>query len=287
MRDKKTKFKETSRVIGIVIVLFLSVCTFAAMTAAKYIQISNTRDVLPAEEFYFTSTLLDGETHVISGTDKLTITIGNHEDDLRYSSVDIAYEVEVETEDGQYTCSTTKGKLSKDTISDQDIELSGLDAGKTYTVTVTGTSGYRKTLTATFYVSNDDKKIYKYLETSDDGKYVLLTVWSEGYNDSGYDVTITTKAANLIPDNTDSIMRNATLDTNGFTTFTDSTTFIGSITLTDETTKSETTKSIGYTSHTYRFFGDEKTIANVTAEDFDVAYGVGVKAKYKDPTDTD
>jgi hypothetical protein len=59
--------------------------------------------------------------------------------------------------------------------------------------------------------------------------------------------------------------------------FTDSTTF---------------NSSNGYTSHTYRFFGDADTIAKLKedsiADSFKVTYGgVTTQANYKNPNDTD
>ena len=64
------------------------------LVAAKYMQSTPKQDTVLAKEFYFTSDLLDGETHEITALDQgedgnytasVTFQLMNHEDELRYS----------------------------------------------------------------------------------------------------------------------------------------------------------------------------------------------------------
>ncbi len=219
-----------------------------------------------AKEFYFTSDFLDGGTHTLNpGNNSVTFTLGNHADDLRFSEVDIAYTVTV-TSGATVTDGT--GTLSKNTKSDGNVTISGLESGKDYIVTATGTggegsaSGYEKTLTATIRVLKPVPAVYKHLDTTN-SSYVLLTVWAQGYTG---DVTITPPAdARLIPDNTDPVMQYT--QTGG--EIRDSTSF---------------QDDNGYSSHTYRFFYDgTPSVGGVTAEKFTVTYDGGT-AETKQPS---
>ncbi len=152
-----------------------------------------------AKEFYFTSDFLDGKTHTLApGSTRLSFTLGNHADELRFSEVDVAYDVTVTPADG-VTVENSRGTLTKNARSDSTVTIKGLQPGNTYTVTATGTGGYSKTLTATINVLPGGGKLYYHLET---GEYTLLTVWNEGNEDGTVTITYTG-----IPDNTNPNMR--------------------------------------------------------------------------------
>lgn len=215
-----------------------------------------------ASEFYFTSDFLDGGVHTLSsGSTEVTFSLGNHADALRFSEVDIAYEVTVTRTDGGTgapTVSDSSGTLTKGKTSDATVTVGNLQPGGAYTITATGTGGYKKTLTTTLKVLSGEAVVYKYLDTTH-SEYVLLTVWAQGYTGN---VTIAPPAVeNLIPDNTDPRMKSAT--TGGE--------------ITDTTSFNDSTS--GYASHTYRFFG-----SGVTAADFTVTYGGGKAADVKKPS---
>lgn len=198
-----------------------------------------------AKEFYFTSNFLDGETHTLGpGSTEVTFSLGNHADELRFSEVDIAYEVTVTPMEGTVANDLTveysneSKKLPCTGVQDHSVTIKELTPGK-YTVTATGTGGYQQTLTAVIEVLSQEPVVYMHLDTTH-SEYVLLTVWAQGYTG---DVTITPPTG-MIPDNTDPVMRDAKTGQ----VFTDRTSFQGD----------------AYSSHVYRFFGSGATTANFT-----------------------
>lgn len=233
-REKKKRAGAAAAVPAVSFVLFLFL--IGAVIGRYQRQIDSDVSVR-AKEFHFTSDFLDGETHTLApvssvvtggagasegtGTTEgtgvpagaeVTFTLGNHADELRYSEVDITYEVSVrevtgssgggatETPDSGVTVKnaegTNTGTLTGNAKGDAEITISGLKAGKTYTVTATGNGGYTKTLTATIVVPSEKGDLYYYTEIVA-GEYTLLTVWNEG--DVAGEVTITYTG---IPDNT-------------------------------------------------------------------------------------
>jgi len=209
-----------------------------------------------ALNFYFTSPFLDGGTHTLApGSTEVSFTLGNHADELRFSEVDITYEVTVEPSAGiTVTYGNSAKTLDKDNKQDDTVTIQGLKPGGTYTVQATGTCGYEQILTATVEVLSVEPAVYMHLDTTNSA-YVLLTVWAQNYKGA---VTITPPAW-LIPDNTDPVM--ATVQTGQ--PFTDAASF----------------QTSGYSSHTYRFFG-----SGVTAEQFQVTYDGGKNATEKAPS---
>ena len=244
-----------SGILFVVIVLTILSTVLAGGVLAKYIMNSDDepKNTIVAKEFYFTSDMLteDGESYILSpgddSTASITFTIGNNADELRFSEDDINYEVSISNGG---LIDTTSGTLKAgDTLnSSEDITISGLAKGESYTVTAIGRAGYEKTLTATFNVADDDKVMYK--SVSQTNHYVLLTVWTK--NVIGY-VGIKTPEK-LITDETDpSIITNSSSEFPGIPDgiIVDVNSFISA-----------------YSSHTYRFF---KTTSNVyDADDFDV-----------------
>lgn len=219
-----------------------------------------------AKEFYFTSNLLteSGKSYTLNpGTDKITFTLGNNIDALRFSEVNIKYTVTV-TCDGE-TVSIKNGNGTLETGDNpviKNIELDNLESGKTYRVKAVGENGYKVTLTADFTVADDGSKVYKHLDTTDPA-FVLLTVWTENVRG---DAKIDINKAGLIPDNTDTVMasvKNYANSNYARFEFTDEDSF-----------------GVKYASRTYRFFIDDAT--DVTAEDFIVTVG-GHRAEENTP----
>ena len=78
------------------IVVGIILCALVGDALAKYFQTSTNADAVKAAEFYFTSPILNGLTHELTpGADSVSFTLGNYEDELRVSEVDITYEVSV------------------------------------------------------------------------------------------------------------------------------------------------------------------------------------------------
>lgn len=228
-------------------------------TFGKYLHQLRSEGSVRAQEFYFTSDFLDGGTHTLApGSTAMSFTLGNYADELRFSEMDITYEVTVTPVDDATTPNVqyvnTEKKLSKGVRQDNTVTITGLTSGKTYTITATGRGGYEQSLTATVVVLAQEPVVYKYLDTTN-SEYVLLTVWAQGYQG---DVTIAPPAG-LIPDNTDLVMA---LVKTGDASFTDTTSF----------------KDNDYCSHTYRFFG-----SGVTADHFTVTYGDSKTAEVEAP----
>ncbi len=198
---KKNSKISRKKVIISTVAVVLSLCLLAVgMLVAKYLNEKNSNGLVTAKNFYFTSNLLDGEEHKLApGSASFTFTLGNHEDDLRYSEVDIEYTVTVDN--GATVESNGTGTLASGSVKDAEVTVSNLQPGTTYTVTAVGTGGYSKTLTATIVVPAKEAQLYQYQDSSS-GEYTLLTVWNEG--DEAGNVTV---AYTGIPDNTNSDMR--------------------------------------------------------------------------------
>jgi len=170
----------------------------------RYQRQLKSESAVKAQEFYFTSDFLDGGTHTLApGSTEVTFTLGNHADELRYSEVDIAYEVTV---DNGATVDKETGTLAQNEKSDATVTIKGLQSGSTYTVTATGKGGYEKTLTATIVVLEEKAQLYYHLDNVP-GEYLLLTVWNEGDEEG----TVTIKYTG-IPDNTNPNMTDWTTD---------------------------------------------------------------------------
>lgn len=192
------KFKISGKkVIISTIAVVLSLCVLMiGMLVAKYRDEKSSDGIVRAYNFYFTSNLLDGKKHTLApGSTSVKFMLGNHEDDLRYSEVDIKYTVEVDKE-GATVTKNQAGILKKDDIQDAEVTIEFSQPG-TYTVTAVGEGGYSKTLTATIVVPEKEAQLYYDKDTSA-GEYMLLTVWNEG--DKNGEVTIRYNAG--IPDNT-------------------------------------------------------------------------------------
>lgn len=239
-------FAGKQRKITAAVVSTLLALTLLGMVGARYMFRENTRHYIIAKEFYFTSSLLDGDTHTLTpGSTQVTFTLGNHPDDLRYSQTPIEYTVTVDGSVPQGT--NLSGTLGAGSIQDQAVTITGLTPGE-HTVTAVGKQGYHKTLTAKLIVPEAERLLYKYLDASNP-EYVLLTVWSKGCTGA---VTIAPPSG-LIPDNTDPVMADAITGQS----IVDAVSFAGS----------------GYASHVYRFFGSAQagqftvTCGDVAAEE--------------------
>lgn len=217
-RKKKTNKVRSMHISRTVLLLALfCVCIGGiSLVSAKYIKQSVTKNnSVTAKEFYFESDLLDGQTHQIVSTEDSTtgktasviIRLKNHVDELRYSEVNIDYTVTVTEQDGTSAAGVTitngTGSIPAGASNNIDVTLSGLQSGKTYTVTATTSNIYQKTLTGTIEVAQPDNDIYASI--SDKTQYIEVTVWTTDYTGN---VNLT-YAASLMPDNTDNKMTEA------------------------------------------------------------------------------
>lgn len=207
----RQKHKRKSRIFGIRRSVFLiAALLFVALVvgvSAKYIYDRQEQTTFAAKEFYFTSNLLSEETSTYilnSSVTEISFTLGNNEDDLRFSEDTITYALSLSVE-GSSDVGTAEisddgnNTLTGKTISKKTITITNLQKGKTYLVTATGSAGYEKTLRAKFTVSDKAENVYKHLDTTTDPAYVILTVWTENVAGSLY-VEV---PSGLVPDNTD------------------------------------------------------------------------------------
>ena len=257
MHNKKNHFQQPYiRTRTIILITAMILLVMIGGVYAKYVYHNNGKNLLSAKEFYFTSNLLKEETgkYILNSTaTEVSFTLGNNIDKLRYSQVDITYEISVSNKNGgavpEVIDNNKEHKLSKGSVSNTTVTLKNLVKGETYIVTATGRSGYKQTLTAEFTVSGSEENVYKHLDTSNSA-YVLLTVWAD--NVAGA-MTVTTPAG-LIPDNTNPILREV-YNYNGskysVMAFTDNVNF-------DQ----------AYSSYTYRFFVSE---GSFNIDDFQVS----------------
>lgn len=247
---KSADKKRTLHIIYGVLAVFVLIFTVGSVYA-RYIYSDAGASPITAKDFYFSSNILSQAcpTYELNagGTGKATVTfqIRNYVDELRVSTHDISYEVTV-TEGA--TLSATSGVLDGSTDAAplkvfDEITVSNLEAGKTYTLSVrsvqSGGKGFTQTLSATLKVLPTDDSVYMHLDTSDPA-FVVLTVWTK-------DVSGTAKITfpdGLIPDTTDPVILaanitnyNSLTDVYAGATFEDAVSFSGV-----------------YASHTYRFF---------------------------------
>ena len=95
---------------------------------------------------------------------------------------------------------------------DKTVTISGLEQGKTYTVTATATAPYTKTLSAIIRVQQKNEELQA--TVTDHGNYIEVTVWTA---DKAKKIRLINQAVGLIPDNTDSPMKDmlTVTDTSG------------------------------------------------------------------------
>lgn len=209
-RKRKNTIAGLSKTVVFLIIGCLAIGILASV-AAKYVHETKKDVSAAAKAFYFTSDLLDGETHEIApmesdGKASITFQLMNHADELRYSEVAIDYHVTVTSDDvsaAEASVTPSTGTLTSGSAQNAEITLKNLEAGKAYTVTAETNNTYHKVLSGKIKVQDVDNQVHA--SVLDKTNYIELTVWSADY---AGDITIA-YADSLIPDNTDDLMSNA------------------------------------------------------------------------------
>ena len=253
--NRKNSRKKVNIIAIELVVCFVLTVILIGTVIGKYQHQFNSYGSVRALNFYFTSNFLDGKTHTLApGTQEFSFTLGNHDDELRYSEMDIYYTVTVKDSEGKdATVNDDSGNLSKSEVDDNTITIKGLSPG-TYIIEAVGNGrtselsegGYFKTLTATIVIPEQGANVY-YNIAYPEGDYTLLTIWNEGDKDG--EVTIEYTG---IPDNTNPNMTDWSRSTD-----------------TDTNIKQKVTIK-PYTSQTFRFFGDNVTVTVTDKDDNDV-----------------
>ena len=240
------------RILWVLAAMLAATLCMAGVVYGRYVMTYQEQGVITSQTMYFESDYLtpDGEEYTVSG-DTVVFYPSNYPDGLRSSQVDVRYTVEVD--DPHAVVSSSEGVLAADRQSRVEIRITGLERGKTYTVTAIGEGGYRKILSAVFTLTPPEDNVY--MRVTENEYYVLLTVWTEQVTGEAK----VTFPDTLLPDNTDPVLRDVN---QGDGVFTDSQGF-----------------TQAYASRTYRFFkthGED----TYTPEDFGVSIGdaYGVQA---------
>ena len=204
---QKMNMKMTLSLILVVLSTVLIVLS-ASVTLAKYARVDKDDDPVTPKSFYFESDILGDTNNVPAyylGVNEIRISLMNFADSLRYSEVDITYDLTI-SEGGAVIEEKSLRNQTLTAVNNGPADavthiISGLAFGKTYTVTATATAPYAKTLTATFTVYDErnsvsysvypstaeaqtatygDKVVYLEIKTNEVGKKVAV-YWQNGY----------------------------------------------------------------------------------------------------------
>lgn len=210
--NKDRKRKKCGKVKWIAIFTLFAVL-LAGGLFAKYISEHQKSADMTSSNFYFTSNYLEksGKSYDINDwQDGFDIELYNYDkdDETKVSQNDIKYKVNV-SGDGDWTCKEgSEGSLkvgTSDNKTKQTIHINPSNTskkGNVFTVTVTTTAPYKKTISATFTATSSDKPDYT-IEDKEDGS-VSLEILSNDYKG---DVEITWNKDNLDPDSTNKYMK--------------------------------------------------------------------------------
>lgn len=193
------------------------ICTFLLMfiigiwtvfVFAKYQnEYKDNEQLISSKQFYFSSDLLDDKEHTIATSTTTTtveIILMNHLDELRYSSVDINYEVVVKDYNTNLEVElpiiNSSGVINSGDLNDVTISISGLEPGKKYLIEATSKTPYQQVLTGVVNVQAIDLNLYTEISTK--GNVVELKVSTVDYSGK----VLIKYGSGLVPDNTDSMM---------------------------------------------------------------------------------
>ncbi|MBQ9071034.1 MAG: hypothetical protein IJY23_06800 [Clostridia bacterium] len=205
---KKTKISKRTIIILIAVLAALILASVGAVVA-KYVNERKGDRFIFSKSFYFESNYLtaNNKTYSLNSTqNSVEIELYNFENEWRVSEVDTSYTVTVSSTDTEFLLDGEKltsktYSAEKDTAVTTNIYLSNLKPGASYEIVAIASGGYTKTLKATFTVKETSDKAY--MNVTENTNHVLLTVFTE--NVSG-EVSVSFPAG-LIPDNTDSILK--------------------------------------------------------------------------------
>lgn len=189
----KIKRLITKYSVLIIIFVFFVFLTIIKSSFAKYNSNENKDFFYEASSFYFTSNSLDSNSSVTvytlaTGTDYIEFDVANNEDNLRYSEVDINYQVTITDINGNNVKDKNNNNINKinDTLAKNSINsnthrFSNLADGA-YTVTATSLSPYSKTIRANFIVSNSNKQLQYSITDAINSPILQLIISTNDYN---------------------------------------------------------------------------------------------------------
>lgn len=210
--NKDKKRKECGKVKWIAIFTLFAVL-LAGGLFAKYISEHQQSASMTSSDFYFTSNYLDESEQsydINDWQDGFDIELYNYDKDdkTKVSQNDIQYKVSV-SGDGDWVCKEgSEGTLKTGTSDKKNKQTIHINPGNTakkgnvFTVTVTTTSPYKRTISAKFTATSSDKPDYT-IKDEGDGS-VSLEILSNDYKG---DVNITWNQDKLDPDSTNKYMK--------------------------------------------------------------------------------
>lgn len=203
--------KRKKRII-LIAVIALIIAAAVTVVMARYIASQRKAAYMTSEKFHISSNYLkeDGAEWTVSDWGSgFDIEINNYEVDnlANIAEVDMVYTVSVSdgwlySEDGTTSTSYTLPTSAERTTQTLHVAPRNSTTGGDVTVTVTTTSPYKKTLSATFHVVGKKTPDYT-IEDQGDGS-VLITIHT---NDYAGTETIKWDAAKYSPDNTNETIR--------------------------------------------------------------------------------
>lgn len=204
------ELRNNKRTMLLLLVLLVAVLGVGSVTLAKYVTQKKDKDTAIPTNFCFNSSYLKEEKPSQKYnvyTSVIQFDLKNY-DGVNITEKDIDYSIIVTNDEGTDVTSqaTVVGKtiLTGSQESKKEISISGLPAD-TYTVTVTSTSPYSKTISADFVVhERDGSTVYKIVDndiTNGTDRYITLHIYTGNSPDVNVKFT-----EELEIDNTDSRM---------------------------------------------------------------------------------
>lgn len=176
------------------IAVFISIILISGIVFAKYITEKKKNVLYTAGSFYFTSDLLsDGAAlntyEYGKGIDEISVDLKNNIDDLRFSEVDIYYNVKITDIAGNPVTNKneniipeiTNNKLLKNQIDKNIVKFSNLKTGS-YIVTATSTNPYEKEIKANFIITNKNENITFSVNDTINSPIAQLTITTNDFS---------------------------------------------------------------------------------------------------------
>lgn len=213
--------KKIKVLISITIIVLAITCSIIPILA-KYIKKVNNNIQINSTDFYFTSDLLDvpapngtfPEYTLGKGTNTITFRLNNYEDDLRFTTIDIDYEIKVTNLSDAIVFEETGTLNASSTKNSKQFDITSL-ASDTYIVEVTSTSPYIKQLKGKFIIQDVEDDITYTVSDGAGSTVVMLTI---SVNDYSGNINIKWPDG-VFPDNSDPLLKDAINTTNYIVNF--------------------------------------------------------------------
>lgn len=209
--------KKTKYIIFILNFILVLSCVMIPVFA-KYYKNKKNNIGIETTDFYFTSDLLEVRAtngsfpEYVSerGSNVITFYLNNYEDDLRITTVDIEYKIIIKNSHNEVVFEQEDILPASSTKQNKKFEINTLSID-TYTIEVTSSKPYKKTLMAKFIMQDLNNDITYTVSDGVGSTIVMLTISVEDYFG---DINIKWPY-NVLPDNSDKLLENA-IDCNNY-----------------------------------------------------------------------